>query len=201
MKKIMLLLAAMAIATSSLSAQVTTEPVGTATVEEPDRVQMRALSKDPTGTDIVTSNQLKEVKKCDKVEGKKCQKAEGKTCDKAEGQKCQKAEGKKCDKAEGHKCQKAEGKTCEKAEGQKCQKDAAHADCHKAGEACTKPADQKCEKCKQAEIEAKTVQTSRGPVCRMQPNNGEGKEASIKDANEAKQEQEPQLVPLKKLNK
>jgi len=70
MKKLMLTLAAIAIAASALNAQVTNQQVVN---EEPDRVQMRALSKDPTGIDIKTSNEdvKDEPTQCTKLKGQK----------------------------------------------------------------------------------------------------------------------------------
>jgi len=173
MKKLFITLALLAMTAGTMVAQDVTNTT-TATVEEPDRVEMRAMSKNPSGRDIATGLQVNDTHKCQKAEGQKCDKAEG-------AHKCQKAEGQKCDKAEAaHKCQK-DGNT----------------ECHKAGQKCDKPDDQKCDKCKQAEIEAVTEQTPRGPVCRMQPNNGQGKEASIKDAQQAKQEAKaPKTVKL-----
>jgi len=198
MKKLMLTLAVLALSSNWLLAQDVT-PVNGGTIEEPDRVEMRMMSKDPTGADVITSNQVKdETPKCTKAEGHKCAKAEGKTCEKA-------AAAKECAKGEGHKCAKAEGKTCEKAaaakecakgEGHKCTKGEGK-ECHKAGEACTKPADEKCDECKKAEIEAKTIETPQGPKCRVLPNNGKGKEASIEEAKEAKEDLQP-MPELKK---
>ena len=146
MKKFLLTLAAVALAASAMMAQTN---VTTTTVEEPDRVQMKEFSKNPTGRDVATGNMPqqqvkheckdhKDGKPCTKPADQQCpdckakaemkdcckdgMKAEGKKCDKAEGKKCEKAEGMKCEKAEGKKCEKAEGKKCEKAEGMKCEK-------------------------------------------------------------------------------
>ena len=138
MKKFLLTLAAVALAASAMMAQTN---VTTTTVEEPDRVQMKELSKNPTGRDVATGNMPQQQVKheCkDHKDGKPCTKPadqqcpdckakaekqeckEGmKDCKKAEGMKCEKAEGMKCEKAEGKKCEKAEGKKCEKAEGMK----------------------------------------------------------------------------------
>ena len=130
MKKFLLTLAAVALAASAMMAQTN---VTTTTVEEPDRVQMKELSKNPTGRDVATGNMPQQQVKheCkDHKDGKPCTKPADQQCPdckaKAEKQECKegmkdckKAEGMKCEKAEGKKCEKAEGKKCEKAEGMK----------------------------------------------------------------------------------
>ena len=170
MKKFLLTLAAVALASSALMAQTN---VPTPVQEEPDRVQMKALSRNPSGIDIATGmdkNQdvkheckdHKDGQACNKPADQQCpdckakaaakqgecKKAEGKQCDKAAGMnhECKKAEGKQCDKAAGmkHECKKAEGKQCDKAAGMK------H-DCKKAeGKQCDKAAGMK-QDCKKAE--------------------------------------------------
>ncbi len=125
MKKFLLTLAVAALAASSMMAQTNVPEV------EPDRIQMRALSKNPTGMDIPTgydAPQVVDKKDCckGKMEGKKCDKPADQQCPdcKAEGMKheCKKAEGQKCDKAQGmkHECKKADGKKCDKPADQQC---------------------------------------------------------------------------------
>ena len=157
MKKFLLTLATVAIATSSLMAQTNTQGV----VEEPDRVQMRELSKDPTGKDILTSNERPQVvapkHECkDHKDGQPCTKPADQQCDdckaKAAAQKheCKKGEGQKCDKAGAMKQECKDGAKqcpkegmkheCKKGEGQKCDK--AGAMKHE----CKKGEGQKCDK-------------------------------------------------------
>ena len=185
MKKFLLTLAAVALATSSMIAQTNTT---TATQEEPDRIQMRHLSKNPSGTDIPTgydSPQVVAQKKheCkDHKDGQPCTKPadqqcpdckakaanapkheckEGKQCEKAAGMKHECKEGKKCEKAEGMKCK--EGKKCEKAEGMKCKegkKDCKKAEgmkheCKEGMKQCDKAAADKKDCCKDKKMEGK----------------------------------------------
>ena len=177
MKKFLLTLATVAIATSSLMAQTNTQGV----VEEPDRVQMRELSKDPTGKDILTSNERPQVVAAPKHEckdhkdGQPCTKPADQQCDdckaKAAAQKheCKKGEGQKCDKAgamkqeckdgakqcpkEGmkHECKKGEGQKCDKAGAMKheCKEGAKKCDKPEGMKKCDKPADQQCPDCKE----------------------------------------------------
>ena len=85
MKKFLLTLAAVALAASSMIAQ--TNNTTPTTQEEPDRVQMRALSKNPTGMDIPTgydSPQVVAQKKheCkDHKDGQPCTKPADQQCD------------------------------------------------------------------------------------------------------------------------
>jgi len=162
MKKFFLTLAAMAFATSALMAQTT---VTNATVqEEPDRVQMRAMSMNPSGNDIPTGydrpqvvNQPKHECK-DHKDGQPCTKPADQQCDdckakaaaaakheckKGEGQQCNKAAAKhECKKGEGQQCNKAAAKhECKKGEGQLCNKAAAKHECKKGeGQQCDKAA-------------------------------------------------------------
>ena len=158
MKKFLLTLAAVAIAASTMLAQ---EPAGSAKFEQPDRAQMKELSKDPSGIDLVTSNQQPQVKhECkEHKDGQPCNKPADQQCDDckakaaaAAAHKCEKGEGHKCEKGEGHKCEKGEGHKCEKGEGHKCEKEMAAPkhECkdHKDGQPCNKPADQQCDDCK-----------------------------------------------------
>ena len=179
MKKFLLTLAAVAIAASTMLAQ---EPVNSAKFEQPDRAQMRELSKDPSGIDMATGmqqvkhecNDCKDHKpgqpctkpadqQCDACKAQaaaaqRCEKGEGHKCEKGEGHKCEKGEGHKCEKGEGHKCEKGEGHKCEKGESHKCKKvvELKH-ECkdHKPGQPCNKPADQQCDDCKAATAKKK----------------------------------------------
>jgi len=78
------------------------------------------------------------------TDAKKCDKVEGKTCDKANGQ-CEKAEGKDCCKQKAGQCDKANGQ-CEKADGKDCCKQKA-GQCDKANGQCDKAEGKDC--CKQ----------------------------------------------------
>ena len=134
MKKFLLTLATVAIATSSLMAQTNTQGV----VEEPDRVQMRELSKDPTGKDILTSNERPQVVAAPKHECK----------DHKDGQPCTKPADQQCDDCKAKAA--AQKHECKKGEGQKCDKAAANHECKKGeGQKCDKPADQQCPDCKE----------------------------------------------------
>ena len=116
MKKFLLTLAAVALAASAMMAQTN---VSTATVEEPDRVQMKELSKNPTGRDVATGNMPMQQVKHECKDHK-----DGKVCDKPADQQCpdckaKAAEGKKCEKGEGHECKEGM-KDCKKGEGHEC---------------------------------------------------------------------------------
>ena len=173
MKKFFLTLAAMAFATSALMAQTT---VTNATVqEEPDRMQMRAMSMNPSGNDIPTGydrpqvvNQPKHECK-DHKDGQPCTKPADQQCDdckakaaaaakheckKGEGQQCNKAAAKhECKKGEGQQCNKAAAKhECKKGEGQQCNKAAAKHECKKGeGQQCDKAAAAAKHECKKGE--------------------------------------------------
>ena len=156
MKKFLLTLAVAALASSAMLAQTTVTPTAQ---EEPDRIQMRHLSKNPTGTDIPTGYdkaQVVDQKKheCkDHKDGQPCTKPADQQCDDCKA-KAAAAQQHECKKGEGHKCEKAEGmkheckdgmKKCEKAEGMKdCCKDK-----KMEGKKCDKPADQQCPDCKE----------------------------------------------------
>ena len=158
MKKFLLTLAVAALAATSMIAQTNT----TGTIEEPDRVQMKALSKNPTGTDVPTGYDKPQTvaqkkHECkDHKDGQPCTKPADQQCpdckEKAAKQ-CEKAAGKQCEKAAGKQCEKAAGKQCEKAAGLKCEKKAEmKKDCckdMKDGKKCEKPADQQCPECKE----------------------------------------------------
>ena len=77
MKKFLLTLAVAALASSALMAQNTTT-----TQEEPDRIQMRHLSKNPTGNDIPTGYDAPQVKhECkDHKDGQPCTKPADQQC-------------------------------------------------------------------------------------------------------------------------
>jgi len=169
MKKFLLSLAAVAFTATALMAQAPVIP-STPVTEEPDRVQMKALSKNPTGMDIPTGYDRpqavadkkheceghKDGQACNKPADKQCpdckkKAAAGKQCEKAAGKQCEKAAGKQCEKAAGKQCEKAAGKQCEKAGKMK------HEQCkgHKDGQACNKPADKQCPDCKNKAAEGK----------------------------------------------
>ena len=131
MKKFLLMFAVAALATSSMVAQ---ENTNNGTIEEPDRVQMRALSKDPTGTDIPTGYDSPQVVNTPKHEckdhkdGQPCTKPADQQCPDCKAKaaaapkhECKKGEGHKCDKAEGakHECKEGMKHECKKGEGPK----------------------------------------------------------------------------------
>ncbi len=174
MKKFLLTLAAVMFATSALMAQT---PATNPTPEEPDRVQMKALSKNPTGMDIPTGidkaqvvdrkhecKDHKDGQPCTKPADQQCPDCKAKAanapkheckegmkkCDKAEGMKHECKEGmKKCEKAEGMKHECKEGmKKCEKAEGMK-------RECKEGMKKCDKAAADKKDCCKDKKMEGK----------------------------------------------
>ena len=81
MKKFLLMLAAAALTSSAMLAQTN---VNNATVEEPDRVQLKAtMSKNPSGTDIATGMDKPQVVKheCkDRKDGQACNKPADQQC-------------------------------------------------------------------------------------------------------------------------
>jgi len=140
MKKILLTLAAAVVAVSTMMAQ---EPV-----QEPNPV----ATKNPTGLDVPTG-----VLPADRMAGrtdvsdvKATQQVQRKTTAQkskvAAKQTCQKAA-----KAQGKSVQVISDKAAITEQAPTCDKSQTKAECHKAGEACTKPADQKCDKCKEAD--------------------------------------------------
>ena len=152
----------MAVATSALMAQTTTTTV----VEEPDRIQMKSLSKDPSGQGIPTGYEMPQAvaqkkHECkDHKDGQPCTKPADQQCDDCKAKaaaaeqkhECKKAEGQQCEKAAGmkHECKKGEGQQCEKAAGMKheCKK-AEDQQCEKAAgmkHDCKKGEGQQCEK-------------------------------------------------------
>ena len=164
MKKFLLTLAVAALASSAMIAQNTT----TTSQEEPDRIQMRQFSKDPTGMDIPTGcdkAQVVDQKKheCkDHKDGQPCTKPADQQCDDCKAKaaaapkhECKKGEGHECKEGQGHECDKAMAPKheCKEGEGKKCDKAMAPKhECkdHKDGQPCTKPADQQCPDCKEA---------------------------------------------------
>ena len=155
MKKYLLTLAVAALASMAMMAQTTATNTAQ---EEPDRIQMRHLSKNPSGTDIPTgydSPQVVAQKKheCkDHKDGQPCTKPADQQCDDC---KAKAAAAAKHECKEGQKCEKAAGMKHECKEGQKlCEKAAAEKkDCCKdkkmEGKKCDKPADQQCPDCKE----------------------------------------------------
>ena len=130
-----------------------------ATIEEPDRVQMKALSKNPTGMDIPTGYDKPQVvaqkkHECkDHKDGQPCTKPADQQCPDckekaAAAQQCKKGEGKQCEK-DGkmmkHECKEGEGKQCEKAAGMK------HECKEGAGHKCEKDAKMMKHECKEGE--------------------------------------------------
>ena len=174
MKKFLLMLAAAALTSSAMLAQTN---VNNATVEEPDRVQLKAtMSKNPSGTDIATGMDKPQVVKheckdhkdgqaCNKPADQQCpdckakaEKKDGckegmKDCKKAEGMKHECKDGKKCEKAEGMKHECKDGKKCEKAQGMKLEskKDNKFQKADKVG--MKKIEGQKCEKAESKKCE------------------------------------------------
>ena len=142
MKKLLLSLALVAFAATSMTAQ--TANISSSQIKK----ECCKDHKDGQKCDKPADQQCPDckaqaAKQCDKA-GKQCDKA-AKKCDKAEGMKHECKEGmKECKKAEGMKHECKEGmKDCKKAEGMKHEcKD------HKAGQKCDKPADQQCPDCK-----------------------------------------------------
>ena len=156
MKKFLLTLAVAALASMAMMAQTTATNTAQ---EEPDRIQMRHLSKNPSGTDIPTgydSPQVVAQKKheCkDHKDGQPCTKPADQQCDDCKAKAA--AAGMKHECKEGQKCEKAAGMKHECKEGQKqCEKAATEKkDCCKdkkmEGKKCDKPADQQCPDCKE----------------------------------------------------
>ena len=123
MKKFLLTLAVAALASSAMIAQNTT----TTSQEEPDRIQMRQFSKDPTGMDIPTGcdkAQVVDQKKheCkDHKDGQPCTKPADQQCDDCKA-KAAAAPKHECKKGEGHECKEgmAPQHECKKGEGHEC---------------------------------------------------------------------------------
>ena len=113
MKKFLLTLAAMAVATSALMAQTTTTTV----VEEPDRIQMKSLSKDPSGQGIPTGYEMPQAVAQKKHECKDHK--DGQPCTKPADQQCDDCKAKAAAAEHKHECKKGEGQQCEKAAGMK----------------------------------------------------------------------------------
>ena len=175
MKKFLLTLAVAALAATSMIAQTNT----TGTIEEPDRVQMKALSKNPTGTDVPTGydkpqtvaqkkhecKDHKDGQPCTKPADQQCPDCKEKAakmkheCKEGQGKQCEKAAGQKCEKAAKmkHECKEGQGKQCEKAAGQKCEKAAKmkHECKEGQGKQCEKAAGKQCEKAAGKQCEKK----------------------------------------------
>ena len=114
MKKFLMTLAAVALATGAIMAQT---PANNTALEEPDRIQTRHLSMNPSGTDIPTGYDKPQAV----AQKHECKKGEGQQCDKAAiKHECKKGEGQQCDKpAMKHECKKGEGHQCDKASADK----------------------------------------------------------------------------------
>ena len=97
MKKFLMTLAAVALATGAIMAQT---PANNTALEEPDRIQTRHLSMNPSGTDIPTGYDKPQAV----AQKHECKKGEGQQCDKAAMKhECKKGEGHQCDKASADK--------------------------------------------------------------------------------------------------
>ena len=160
MKKFLLTLAIAALAAGSMNAQANTT---NGNPEEPDRIQMRELSKNPTGLDVATG--IDQVKVTDQKheckghkDGQACDKPADQQCDKCKAEaakmhECKEGMNHECKKGEGpkHECKEGMNHECKKGEGPKHEcKEGMNHECkgHKDGQACDKPADQQCDKCK-----------------------------------------------------
>ena len=135
MKKFLMTLAAVALATGAIMAQT---PANNTALEEPDRIQTRHLSMNPSGTDIPTGYDKPQAvaQKHEQCKGH----MDGQQCDKPADQQCDDC------KAKAAAAQKHE---CKKGEGQQCDKAAMKHECKKGeGQQCDKPADQQCDDCK-----------------------------------------------------
>ena len=128
MKKFLMTLAAVALATGAIMAQT---PANNTALEEPDRIQTRHLSMNPSGTDIPTGydkpQAVAQKHECKKGEGQQCDKAAMKhECKKGEGQQCDKPADQQCDDckakaaaAQKHECKQGAGHQCDKAAADK----------------------------------------------------------------------------------
>ena len=144
MKKFLMTLAAVALATGAIMAQT---PANNTALEEPDRIQTRHLSMNPSGTDIPTGYDKPQTvaqkhEQCKgHMDGQQCDKPADQQCDdcKAKAAAAQKHE---CKKGEGQQCDKAAMKhECKKGEGQQCDKPAMKHECKKGeGHQCDKAA-------------------------------------------------------------
>ena len=130
MKKFLMTLAAVALATGAIMAQT---PANNTALEEPDRIQTRHLSMNPSGTDIPTGYDKPQAvaqkhEQCKgHMDGQQCDKPADQQCDDckakaaaAQKHECKKGEGQQCDKAAmKHECKKGEGHQCDKAAADK----------------------------------------------------------------------------------
>ena len=130
MKKFLMTLAAVALATGAIMAQT---PANNTALEEPDRIQTRHLSMNPSGTDIPTGYDKPQAvaqkhEQCKgHMDGQQCDKAAMKhECKKGEGQQCDKPADQQCDDckakaaaAQKHECKQGVGHQCDKAAADK----------------------------------------------------------------------------------
>ena len=124
MKKFLLSLAFVAMATVAVNAQNAAAPV-----------QVNQVKKE-------CCKDHKPGQKCDKPADQQCPDCKAKAEATAMKHDCKKGEGQKCDKA-------ALKQGCKKGEGQKCDKPALKQGCKKGeGQKCDKPANQQCPDCK-----------------------------------------------------
>ena len=145
MKKFLLTLAVVAMASSALMAQT-----NTTTQEEPDRIQMRHLSKNPTGNDIPTGYDAPQVKhECkDHKDGQPCTKPADQQCDDCKAKAAAAAkheckEGKKeCKEGMKHECK--EGMKHECKEGMKVCKEGMKHECKEGMKDCKEGMKHEC---------------------------------------------------------
>ena len=130
MKKFLMTLAAVALATGAIMAQT---PANNMALEEPDRIQTRHLSMNPSGTDIPTGYDKPQAvaqkhEQCKgHMDGQQCDKPADQQCDDckakaaaAQKHECKKGEGQQCDKAAmKHECKQGAGHQCDKAAADK----------------------------------------------------------------------------------
>ena len=154
MKKFLMTLAAVALATGAIMAQT---PANNTALEEPDRIQTRHLSMNPSGTDIPTGYDKPQAV----AQKHECKKGEGQQCDNAAMKhECKKGEGQQCDKAAmKHECKKGEGQQCDKPADQQCDDCKAKAAAAQKHE-CKQGAGHQCDKAAADKSNVKAVKKS-----------------------------------------
>ena len=113
MKKFLMTLAAVALATGAIMAQT---PANNMALEEPDRIQTRHLSMNPSGTDIPTGYDKPQAvaQKHEQCKGH----MDGQQCDKPADQQCDDCKAKAA-AAQKHECKQGAGHQCDKAAADK----------------------------------------------------------------------------------
>ena len=113
MKKFLMTLAAVALATGAIMAQT---PANNTALEEPDRIQTRHLSMNPSGTDIPTGYDKPQAvaQKHEQCKGH----MDGQQCDKPADQQCDDCKAKAA-AAQKHECKQGAGHQCDKAAADK----------------------------------------------------------------------------------